>query len=139
MAPIRWQPDRSTPKPPWAVPPLALGMARGLRGRCPSCGVGRIFDGYLSVVPECGHCNAPLGLARADDAPPYFTILIVGHIVIPLMLIVQKSGDPSNLLLTSIFVPLTLVLSLGLIRPIKGAVVGAMLTFNMLKSDAEAG
>ena len=50
-----------------------------------------------------------------------------------------NTPQASNLLLTSIFVPLTLVLSLGLIRPIKGAVVGAMLTFNMLKSDAEAG
>ncbi|MEJ0016612.1 MAG: DUF983 domain-containing protein [Acetobacteraceae bacterium] len=139
MAPTRWQPDRTTPKPDWVVPSLAVGMLRGLVGRCPSCGIGRVFDGFLTVVPECEHCHAPLGLARADDAPPYFTILIVGHIVIPLMLIMQKSGDPSNLLLTAVFVPLTLALSIGLIRPIKGAVVGMMLTFNMLKPDAEAG
>jgi uncharacterized protein (DUF983 family) len=139
MAPVRWQPDRTTPKPPWVVPTLGVALGRGLLGRCPSCGIGRIFHGFLRVVPECEHCHAPLGLARADDAPPYFTILIVGHIVIPLMLIMQKTGDPSNLLLTAVFVPLTLFLSLGLIRPIKGAIVGAMLTFNMLKSDAEAG
>jgi uncharacterized protein (DUF983 family) len=91
------------------------------------------------VVPQCEHCGAPLGLARADDAPPYFTILIVGHIVIPTMLITQKLYDPSNLVLAAIFLPLTVVLSIGLLRPVKGATVGLMLSFNMLKSDAEIG
>jgi uncharacterized protein (DUF983 family) len=91
------------------------------------------------VVPECEHCHAPLGLARADDAPPYFTILIVGHIVIPALLIMQKYDDPPMWLLSAIFLPLTVILSVGLIRPIKGATVGMMLCFNMLKSDAEIG
>jgi uncharacterized protein (DUF983 family) len=137
MNPIRWQPDRTEPKPAWPMPPLLTAMGRGLMGRCPSCGVGRVFDGFLRVVPECEHCHAPLGLARADDAPPYFTILIVGHIVISAMLIMQKMDDPSNLQLTVIFVPLTLFLSLGLLRPIKGAIVGLMMCFNMLKRDSE--
>ncbi len=139
MAPVRWQPDRSTPKPAWPVPSLATAIARGLAGRCPVCGKGRIFNGFLRVVPECEYCHAPLGLARADDAPPYFTILIVGHIVIPAMLIMQKMADPPNWLLAVIFLPLTLILSIGLIRPIKGAVVGLMLSFNMLKTDVETG
>ena len=85
------------------------------------------------------HCHAPLGLARADDAPPYFTILIVGHIVIPAMLIMQKMEDPPTWLLSVIFVPLTVILAIGLLRPIKGATVGLMLTFNMLKTDVETG
>ena len=139
MAPIRWQPDRTVPKPPWPVPSLGIALGRGLLGRCPVCGKGRVFDGFLRVVPQCEHCAAPLGLARADDAPPYFTILIVGHIVIPAMLIVQKLADPSNWLLAAIFLPLTVILAVGLIRPIKGATVGLMLSFNMLKSDAETG
>ena len=139
MAPIRWQPDRTVAKPPWSVPSLGTALARGLAGRCPSCGVGRLFTGFLRVAPRCEHCAAPLGLARADDAPPYFTILIVGHIVIPAMLIMQKTADPPTWLLSVIFVPLTLILSIGLIRPIKGAVVGAMLCFNMLKTDPETG
>ncbi len=139
MEPVRWQPDRSTPKPPWPVPSLATCMARGFAGRCPACGVGRIFDGFLRVAAECEHCHAPLGLARADDAPPYFTILIVGHIVIPAMLLMQKYDDPPTWLLSVIFLPLTVILSVGLIRPIKGAIVGVMLCFNMLKPDAEIG
>ena len=139
MAPIRWQPDRTVPKPPWAVPHLGTAMGRGFHGRCPSCGRGRLFSGFLRVVPECEHCHAPLGLARADDAPPYFTILIVGHIVIPAMLIMQKMSDPPLWLLSVIFLPLTLALSLALLRPIKGAIVGLMLCFNMLKPDPEPG
>jgi uncharacterized protein (DUF983 family) len=139
MAPIHWQPDRTPQPPPWPVPSLLTALGRGLLGRCPACGKGRIFDGFLRVVPHCEHCAAPLGLARADDAPPYFTILIVGHIVIPAMLITQKMYDPSNWVMSAIFVPLTLILALGLLRPIKGATVGLMLTFNMLKSDVEIG
>jgi uncharacterized protein (DUF983 family) len=139
MAPIHWQPDRTTPPSPWPVPSLLVALGRGLTGRCPSCGKGRIFDGFLRVVPHCASCHAPLGLLRADDAPPYFTILIVGHIVIPAMLIMQRMSDPPTWLLSVIFVPLTIVLAVGLLRPVKGATVGLMLTFNMLKSDAEVG
>lgn len=139
MAPIRWQPDRTTPKPPWPVPSLATAMGRGLTGRCPVCGKGRLFDGFLRVVRECEDCHAPLGLARADDAPPYFTILIVGHIVIPALVIMQKVYDPPTWLMSAIFLPLTVVLALGLIRPVKGATVGLMLSFNMLKPDVETG
>ena len=69
---------------------------------------------------------------------PYFTILIVGHIVIPLLLIMQKYADPPTWELSAIFLPLTLVLSLALLRPVKGAVVATMLSFNMLK-DVPAG
>src|SRR5579871_712514 len=121
MATVRWQPDRSIPKPPWPVPSLATCMLRGFAGRCPACGVGRVFDGFLRVVPECEHCHAPLGLARADDAPPYFTILIVGHIVIPAMLVWQRAADPPSWELASVFLPLTAALCLALLRPIKGA------------------
>jgi uncharacterized protein (DUF983 family) len=139
MAPTRWQPDRTTKPPPWPVPPLGTALGRGLMGRCPGCGQGRLFGGFLRVVVQCESCGAPLGLARADDAPPYFTILIVGHIVIPAMLIMQKASNPPTWLLSAIFVPLTLILALGLLRPVKGATVGLMLTFNMLKTDAETG
>ena len=139
MAPIRWQPDRTTPKPPWPVPSLAAALRRGLMGRCPVCGKGRAVDGFLRVAARGDHCAAPLGLVRADDAPPYFTILIVGHIVVPGMLIMQKMADPSIWLLSAIFVPLTVILAIGLIRPIKGATVGLMLSFNMLQTDPEIG
>ncbi len=137
MPDIRWQPKRTAPSTPWPMPPLGTALGRGLLGRCPACGKSHLFNGYLKVVPACGNCAAPLGAARADDAPPYFTILIVGHIVVPLMLVMQREADPSTLLLTAVFVPLTIVLVLGLLRPIKGATVGLMLRLNMMKPDEE--
>ena len=138
MPPVRWQPDRTSKPPPWPVPTLGTALGRGLLGRCPACGQTHLFNGFLRVVPECTHCGAPLGLARADDAPPYFTILIVGHIVIPALVLMQKYDDPPGWLLASIFLPLTLFLALGLIQPVKGATVGLMLTFNMLKEPDAA-
>lgn len=139
MTTERWEPDRSTPPNPWPMPTLATAIGRGLRGRCPACGKGRIFNGFLKVAADCHECGAPLGLARADDAPPYFTILAVGHIVIPLLFIVERSTDQLPLwVMSAIFLPLTLGLALGLIRPIKGGTVGLMLNLNMLKSDPTA-
>jgi uncharacterized protein (DUF983 family) len=137
MAQVRWQPKRETTPAGWPMPPLGTALGRGLLCRCPSCGRTRIFNGYLTVVGACSNCGAPLGAARADDAPPYFTILIVGHIVIPLMLFTQRDYDPSTLTLTLVFVPLTIALVLGLLRPIKGATVGLMLRLNMMKPDSE--
>ncbi len=113
--------------------PTAIG--RGLLGRCPGCGKTRMFGRFLKVIPECPNCTAPLGLARADDAPPYFTILIVGHFIVPLMFMVDRMDEPPIWLMSAIFLPLTVILALGLIQPIKGGTVGLMLTLNMLKSD----
>jgi len=123
--------------PPWPVPRLGLALGRGFLGRCPACGNTPIFRGYLRVVDHCPHCGAPLGRARADDAPPYFTILVVGHIVIPSMLLLQRTEQPPNWVQAAIFVPLTVILALGLLRPIKGATVGLMLKLGMMKPDED--
>jgi uncharacterized protein (DUF983 family) len=135
MTTIKWQPDRSVVSRPWPHPPMAVAIARGLLGRCPACGKSHIFNGFLRVVAECSNCGAPLGLARADDAPPYFTILITGHIIVPLLFIVDRMNQPPVWLMSAIFVPLTFFMALGLLRPIKGGTVGLMLTLDMLKSD----
>jgi uncharacterized protein (DUF983 family) len=104
-------------------------------GRCPACGKTHLFNGFLRIVTACAVCHTPLGSAHADDAPPYFVILITGHIIIPLILIMQRWQNPSTFEMTAIFVPLTLVLSIGLLRPVKGGVVGVMVTTGMLDSD----
>jgi uncharacterized protein (DUF983 family) len=137
MSSSRWQPDRSIKQPPWSLPPMPTAIGRGLLGRCPACGQSHLFNGFLRVVPQCQNCGAPLGLARADDAPPYFTILITGHIVVPLMLVLERSQQPPTWVMSAIFLPLTLVLAVGLLRPVKGGTVGLMLKLNMLKADDE--
>ena len=140
MTPERWEPDRATYGNAWPMPGLATAIGRGLRGHCPACGKAPLFQGFLRVKDTCAACGAPLGLARADDAPPYFTILIVGHIVVPLMFIVERWNDPLPSVWTMawIFVPLTVLLAVGLLRPVKGATVGLMLSLNMLKSGPGA-
>jgi uncharacterized protein (DUF983 family) len=135
MGTTRWQPDRTPRLPPWPVPPLATALKRGLVGRCPACGKTHLFNGFLRVVRECSACHAPLGSARADDAPPYFVILITGHIIIPAILIMQRWQNPTDLELTAIFVPLTLVLAVGLLRPVKGGVVAVLVNNGMLGDE----
>ncbi len=119
------------------MPTLAVALGRGLRMLCPACGKTNIFYGYLRVVAECPNCGAPLGLARADDAPPYFTIIVVGHIVVPAMLILEKTVAPPLWVQLALWLPLSLILALALLRPIKGATVGLMLKLGILKSDAD--
>jgi uncharacterized protein (DUF983 family) len=136
-APTRWQPDRVPNRPPWPVPPMATALWRGARGLCPACGQTHAFVGYLTVVKFCVACGAPLGELRADDAPPYFTIFIVGHVVIGLMFAVEHAYAPPFWLQAAIWLPVTLVLALVLLRPIKGATLGLMLNLGMTKSADE--
>jgi len=133
----RWQPDRTPSLPQWPHPPLSTALFRGACNRCPACGQARLFIGYLRVTPVCSNCSAPLGLARADDAPPYFTILLVGHIIIPLMYMLERSREPPLWVHAAIWLPLTVILAVGLLRPIKGATVGLMLRLGMLKTDID--
>lgn len=137
MPPVKWQPNREPKHVPWPVPRLGTALRRGLLGRCPACGQRTLFQGFVRVVRECAGCGAPLGSARADDAPPYFTIVIVGHIVVPLILLVEKQSAPSTLTMSVIFLPLTLLLSLALLRPVKGATLGAMVTFGMIQREPD--
>jgi uncharacterized protein (DUF983 family) len=132
---VRWTPDRAVRLPPWPVPRLTDALARGARGCCPACGKGRLFGRFLKVTPACSHCAAPLGQARADDAPPYFTIVAVGHIVVPLMLVVERTWSPPIWVHTALWVPLTLALSVALLQPIKGMTVGVMTALKMLTPD----
>ncbi|HKK22870.1 MAG TPA: DUF983 domain-containing protein, partial [Pseudohaliea sp.] len=69
----------------------STAIRRGLKRRCPSCGEGRAFAGYLRTAEACGRCGTPLGQIRADDFPPYLTIFVVGHIVVPLLLMVEQT------------------------------------------------
>jgi uncharacterized protein (DUF983 family) len=136
MAPIRWQPERTLHLPPWPIPPLSTALSRGILGRCPARGQAHLFAGFLRIVWECASCRAPLGTARADDAPPYFVILITGHIVIPVMLLTQTFDNPTSLQLTVIFVPLTLVLAVGLLPPVKGRVLAVLVSMGLLDGAA---
>jgi len=128
-------PEPRAEKPRRKVMPA---MLRGAKNRCMNCGEGRIFDGFLATRHACEKCGEEFHHHRADDAPPYFTITIVGHIVIPALLIVEVMWRPALWIHMSLWVPLTLILSLGLMRPIKGALVGLQWALYMHGFDPDA-
>jgi uncharacterized protein (DUF983 family) len=101
-------------------------ITRGLRRLCPSCGEGKAFSGYLQPVSVCSVCSAPLGDIRADDFPPYLTIFIVGHIVVPFALIAEQNWEWSVGLHMIVWLPLTLALLLAILPFMKGAAIGLM-------------
>jgi len=84
-------------------------------------------------MPRCGQCQAPLGDVAADDAPPYFVIFIVAHLVIGTQVMTDIWLNLSVAAEAAIFLPLTLVLCLGLLRPVKGATIGLMLQLGMVR------
>ena len=98
-------------------------MWRGFRGRCPACGEGRLFRAWLKVDDTCAACGEEMHHHRADDFPAYLVIVIVGHIVVPLVLAVETHIAPAYWIHLALWLPLTLGLSLGLLQPVKGAVV----------------
>lgn len=103
--------------------PLGQALRRGLRGRCPACGQGALFQGYLGVRPHCPHCGEALHHQRADDGPAYLTILIVGHLLAPSLLAVYTAWRPSPLTLITLFGVGCVALSLLLLPRMKGLMI----------------
>lgn len=110
---------------------IARAVLCGLAQRCPACGKPTLFDRYLKVAHACRACGEALHHHRADDAPPYFTIMIVGHIVVGAALALEKAVQPSTELHLALWVPLTVLLCLVLLPRIKGALVGLQWALRM--------
>jgi len=103
--------------------PIFGSLIRGAALKCPACGAGAMFRRYLKVADACPQCGEELHHHRADDAPPYFTIVIVGHVVVSLLLAVEMAYRPPLWLHAAIWLPLTVLLALMLLPPIKGAII----------------
>jgi uncharacterized protein (DUF983 family) len=106
-------------------------LKRGFRGRCPRCGEGKLFRAFLKVDDHCSTCGLDFTPHRADDLPAYLVIIIVGHIVVPLALLIETNYSPPIALQLAIYLPLTLFASLALLQPVKGAVVGMQWALRM--------
>ncbi len=98
-------------------------LLRGWKGRCPACGNGKILFRYLKVVDHCPTCRQALHHQRADDAPPYFTILIVGHLLVPVLITVDRLYRPELWIMLATGGLLTVGLVLYLLPRVKGALV----------------
>jgi uncharacterized protein (DUF983 family) len=106
-------------------------IKRGFRGRCPRCGEGKLFRAFLKTADSCSVCGQDFTPHRADDLPAYLVIVIVGHIVVPLALMIETNYSPPVALQLAVYLPITFFASLGLLQPVKGAVVGMQWALRM--------
>ena len=107
---------KSDHPPIWPVGP-------GLRGRCPRCGPGKLFDGFIKLAARCDGCGLDYGFADAGDGPAVFVIMIVGAVVVGLALWTEITYEPPYWVHVLIFLPLTAILGLGVLRPLKGLMI----------------
>jgi uncharacterized protein (DUF983 family) len=119
------------------LPPSKVAWRRGFSGKCPNCGKAPLFKSYLKLVDHCDYCGEQLGHIRADDLPAYFTIFLVGHVVVALMLTAVQMGVP-NLIGISVSLTLTVVLTLWWLPLIKGVVAAHLWRLKLPKGSAEA-
>lgn len=102
---------------------IALGVRRGLRLRCPECGEGRLFSSFLKVT-GCEACGSDNAVYPSDDAPPYLTLLLVGHFIVPFAFWMDKAWAPPLWVMFAIWLPLIAIVTLATLPYMKGAVVG---------------
>jgi uncharacterized protein (DUF983 family) len=111
--------------------PLLRSMTRGWRFRCPACGEGRLFCAFLKPVDHCEDCGEAIHHQRADDLPPYLGIFIVGHIVVAGYLAGERMFELTSWQHLAIWTPITLAMTLALMQPLKGAVIGLQWSLRM--------
>ena len=121
----------TAPAEPVAPRSVPQALLRGAMGCCPACGARGLFPRYLKVTPACTACGEELYHHRADDAPPYATILVVGHVVVPLMVLVEELFRPPLGVHMALWLPLTLVLCLALLPLLKGMLVNLQWALRM--------
>jgi uncharacterized protein (DUF983 family) len=100
-----------------------LPIARGLRGRCPRCGKGKLFQGFLTLRSACDQCGLDFNFADAGDGPAVFVILVGGAIVVFAALITEVVYQPPYWVHAMLWLPLILLVTLGPLRPIKGLLI----------------
>jgi uncharacterized protein (DUF983 family) len=103
---------------------IALGVRRGLTLRCPQCGEGHLFGRFLKVSAHCEACGADNTVYPSDDAPPYLTLILVGHLFAPLIFWLDDAWQPSVWLILSLSLPAIAAVTLAMLPYMKGAVVG---------------
>jgi uncharacterized protein (DUF983 family) len=105
------------------IAPTPLPIARGLRGRCPRCGEGKLFQGFLKLRDKCDRCGLDYSFADAGDGPAVFVILIGGGIVVFAALLTEVVYQPPYWLHAALWLPLILIVTLISLRVIKGLLI----------------
>ena len=105
-----------------------------LGGRCPKCGEGKLFKGFVTLEEKCSACGQSFAFADSGDGPAVFVILFAGFLIVALMFWVESAYSPPIWLHLVVFLPLTLIVCLGMLRPLKGLLIGLQ-----FKNKAELG
>ena len=105
--------------PATSLSPLVTGLA----GRCPRCGKGQLFAGFLTVAPSCDQCGLDFAFANSGDGPAVFIIFVVSPLVIALAVIVEALFHPAPYVHLIIWLPVTVILCLALLRPFKAVMI----------------
>jgi uncharacterized protein (DUF983 family) len=107
-----------------------LAIMRGILGRCPNCGIGKLFAKYLKPVNNCALCAEHLGTIRADDGPAWLTILIVGHLLAPFIIIFAFADTWPDWLSISLWSILATILALVILPRSKGLFIAIIWRLN---------
>lgn len=114
-------------------PPLSP-FATGMRARCPRCGEGPLYSGFLTIAPRCTSCGLDFDFSDAGDGPAVFIILIVGFVIVGLALVTELAFRPPIWIHMLIWIPLTLALALAMLRPLKAIMIALQ-----FRHDAQEG
>lgn len=95
----------------------------GLLGRCPRCGEGHLYSGYLKVADSCESCGQDFAFAQSGDGPAVFIILIVGFIIVGTAAVVESVFHPAPMVHLFLWIPATIILSLALLPPFKATLI----------------
>lgn len=98
-------------------------LRQGFRGKCPKCARGKLFCQYLKVADTCNVCGEEFHHHRADDFPAYVVILILGHVIVLAATTLERLYSPPYWVHVALWAPLTLILCLAMLQPVKGAIV----------------
>jgi uncharacterized protein (DUF983 family) len=105
-------------------PPISP-VSTGLAGRCPRCGDGRMFSGFLTLAPKCNVCGLDFSFADSGDGPAVLVTLFAGFVVLGLALALEIAYEPPIWVYIVVFAPLTVIVCLGMLRPLKGLLIAS--------------
>jgi uncharacterized protein (DUF983 family) len=120
-------------------PNVWLGLHRGINRKCPACGQGPLFSGYLAVIPDCPRCDNDNEQYPSDDFAPYITIFLVLHLMVPILFAADRAWDMSVGLEMAVALPIFLISTMALLPFAKGAVIGFAWARGVVRNPGASG